>query len=165
MKSDMLEELYCRYHKEIFLYLFSLCRNKEISEDLCQDTFVKALLSLSEKHGNFRAWLYVVARNLWLNQAKFRNKETDQEELPELTVEDDILDNMITGEKHKLLYIAMQKLSPQKKEVLSLQYWSGLSQKEIAAVMHITSENVRVLSYRGKKDLKKILEENGYEIF
>ena len=50
MKNDALEELYLRYHKEILLYLYSLCKNMQLSEDLCQDTFVKALLSLSEKH-------------------------------------------------------------------------------------------------------------------
>lgn len=165
MENNLLEELYRQYHKEIYLYLYSMCRQYETAEDLCQDTFVKALLSLSMEHGNMRAWLYMVARNLYLNWAKRNSRETDMEDMPELAAEDDMLDNFIEGEKHKLLYIAMQKMSPQKREVLTLQYWGGLSQREIAAVMNITTENVRVLGYRGKKDLKKILEENHYEIF
>ena len=40
-----------------------------------------------------------------------------------------------------------------------MQYFSGMSQKEIAAVLHITPENVRVLAYRAKKELKKNMEE------
>ena len=165
MKHDALEELYFRYHKEILLYLYSLCRNMQLSEDLCQDTFVKALLSLSDKHKNVRAWLYLVARNLFLNSARDRKRETADEDIPERSVDDDMLDNMITAERSKLLYMAMQKLAPQKREILVLQYWGGLSQKEIAAVLKLSPENVRVLGYRGKKDLKKILEENGYEIY
>ena len=165
MKNDALEELYLRYHKEILLYLYSLCKNMQLSEDLCQDTFVKALLSLSEKHKNVRAWLYLVARNLFLNSSRNLKRETDQEDVPEEAVDDKILDNMISAERSKLIYKAMQKLAPQKREILVLQYWGELSQKEIAAVMKLTPENVRVLGYRGKKDLKKILEENGYEIY
>lgn len=165
MKNDVLEDLYFRYHKEILLYLYSLCGNRQLSEDLCQDTFVKALLSLSDKHKNVRAWLYLVARNLFLNSSRNLKRETSQEEICEQSVDDDTLDNMITAEKSKLLYRAMQKLAPKKREILVLQYWGELSQKEIAAVLQITPENVRVLGHRGKKDLKKILEEYGYEIY
>ena len=46
-----------------------------------------------------------------------------------------------------------------KREVIQMQYCGGMSQKEIAAVLHITPENVRVLAYRAKKELKKDLEE------
>ena len=165
MKSNILEELYLKYHKEVYLYLYSLCKQRETAEDICQDTFVKAMLSLTDKHENFRAWLYIVARNLYFNHSKRSGRETNIDEINDMPIEDDTLENMITGEKHRLLYKAVQKLSPQKREVLTLQYWGGLSQKEIAAVMHITCENVRVLGYRAKKDLKRILEENNYEIF
>lgn len=39
-----------------------------------------------------------------------------------------------------------------------MQYFGGMSQKEIAVILHITPENVRVLAYRAKKELKKYLE-------
>ena len=39
-----------------------------------------------------------------------------------------------------------------------MQYFGGMSQKEIAAILYITPENVRVLAYRAKKELKKYLE-------
>ena len=50
-------------------------------------------------------------------------------------------------------------LEIKKREVIQMQYFGGMSQKEIAAVLHITPENVRVLAYRAKKDLKRYLEE------
>ena len=52
----------------------------------------------------------------------------------------------------------MLRLSPEKRDIVLLQYFAGLRQNEISALMHITPENVRVTAHRAKKDLKKILE-------
>jgi len=45
-----------------------------------------------------------------------------------------------------------------------LQYFAGLSQRDIAAVLHLTPENVRVLAYRGKRELRSYMEGSGYDI-
>ena len=164
MNSVYLEELYLRYQKEIYLYLYSLCKNREVAEDLRQDTFLKAILSLPEDHTNVRAWLYLVARNLYFNYSKKKSREDELDAEAGLSVDDDMLDGIIEGEKNKLLYMAMQKLPRQKREILILQYWGGLSQKEIASTLGITTENVRVSGKKKKKELKKILEENCYDI-
>lgn len=164
MESGFLEELYLRYQKEIYLYLFSLCKNKEAAEDLRQDTFIKAMISLPDNHSNVRAWLYLVARNLYYNYAKKLSHEDELDAASDMSIGDDMLDGIIEGEKNKLLYRAMQMLPQQKREVLIIQYWGGFSQKEIASMLGITTENVRVSGYRAKKELKKIMEENGYDI-
>ena len=75
-----------------------------------------------------------------------------------------MIEHIIENEQRQLCYEALQSIGGVKKEVLILQYFGGLSQKEIAATLHITPENVRVLSYRAKKELRKFMEENGYEI-
>lgn len=61
MEKDILKQLYQKYRKEIYLYLYSLCKNSSLAEDLLQETFLKALLSLPDDHTNMRAWLYLVA--------------------------------------------------------------------------------------------------------
>ena len=68
---------------------------------------------------------------------------------------------MIENERKLQLYQALKKLDMKKREILLLQYFGDLSQKEIAAVLHITPENVRVLAYRAKKELKKYMEQQG----
>ena len=161
-----LQQFYERYQKEIYLYLRSLCNNPDLADDLLQETFLKALLSLPDSHTNVRAWLYMVARNLYFNYYKKEKLSTYDNEMQ--AVEDiggeDILTTIINDEKKLLLYRALNKLSSVKREVLELQYFAGLSQKEIAAVLRLSPENVRVLGYRAKKDLKQYLEGNGYEI-
>ena len=153
------------YHRELYLYIYSLCRNPEVTEDLLQETFLKALLSLPSAHTNVRAWLYMVARNLYLNYAKKEKSKVALEEAKELPSSDvDLAEQIIAKESNRILYRALQALSASKREVLVLQYFGGLSQKEIAAVMHISPENVRVLGYRAKKEIKKYMEANGYDI-
>ena len=110
-----------------------------------------------------RAWLYMVARNLFYNQQKKKSREilTEvQDYFPEKKTEENLLEKFLKEEKRRILYQAIRRLDIKKREVIQLQYFGGMSQKEIAAVLHITPENVRVLAYRAKKDLKKYMEES-----
>lgn len=71
----MLEALYQRYYKELYIFVFSLCGSESVTDDILQDTFLKALLTLKDSHTNMRAWLYMVARNLYYNYYN-RQKKT-----------------------------------------------------------------------------------------
>ena len=141
--NELFMKLYGAYQKELYLYLYSLCRNRHQAEDLLHETFLKALLALPDGHTNMRAWLYMVARNLFYNQQKKKSKEILTEEqnvVPEESTNGELLENILAEESRRLLY------------------FGGMSQKEIAVILHITPENVRVLAYRAKKELKKYLE-------
>ena len=162
MEQKLLTLVYEKYHRELYLYIYSLSRNHHIAEDLTQETFLKALLSLPEEHGNIRAWLYMVARNLFFNYREKASRNVSlEEEMERSDEEKDLLANMIENERKLQLYQALKKLDMKKREILLLQYFGDLSQKEIAAVLHITPENVRVLAYRAKKELKKYMEQQG----
>ena len=162
MEQKLLTLVYEKYHRELYLYIYSLSRNHHIAEDLTQETFLKALLSLPEGHGNIRAWLYMVARNLFFNYREKASRNVSlEEEMERSDEEKDLLANMIENERKLQLYQALKKLDMKKREILLLQYFGDLSQKEIAAVLHITPENVRVLAYRAKKELKKYMEQQG----
>ena len=162
MEQKLLTLVYEKYHRELYLYIYSLSRNHHIAEDLTQETFLKALLSLPEEHGNIRAWLYMVARNLFFNYREKASRNVAlEEEMQRSDEEKDLLANMIENERKLQLYQALKKLDMKKREILLLQYFGDLSQKEIAAVLHITPENVRVLAYRAKKELKKYMEQQG----
>ena len=165
MDNKLLKELYNKHCRELYLYIYSLCKNREVTEDLVQETFLKAMLSLSESHGNVRAWLYTVARNLYLNFAKKEKAKADIDQIKETPSDSPpVIEHIIENERRKLCFEALQSLEGAKREVLIMQYFGGLSQKEIATVLHLTPENVRVLSYRGKKELRKFMEAKGYDI-
>lgn len=168
MDNKLLQQLYKMYQKEIYLYLFSLCRNKSIAEDLTQETFLKALLSLRSDHTNIRAWLYRVAKNLYLNYREKEKSRVSLEDIKEDLIDEQAeksLNRLLVDERQRILYSALHKLPCLKREILTLQFFCGMTQKQIASLLNISPENVRVLAHRSKKELKIYLEENGYEIF
>ena len=163
MDKKILEETYRKFQKELYLYLFSLCQNRQLTEDLLQETFLKAFLSLSDSHGNIRAWLYAVARNLFYNHQKKAKKEVLSEDISDAQLTEDILDQILQEEKLKTLYDGIRKLDNRKQEVLQLQYFGCLSHQEIAAVLHLTPEHVRILAYRARKELKALMDKEYQE--
>ena len=85
----------------------------------------------------------------------------EQDYFPEKKADEDLLEKILEEENRRMLYKAIRRLEIKKREIIQMQYFGGMSQKEIAAVLHITPENVRVLAYRAKKELKKYLEKEG----
>ncbi len=117
-----------------------------------------------------RAWLYMVARNLYYNYYNRQKKQMTIESSDfehaalkvhtsgrEVLIQSDILEEVLHKEEKKQLLEAVSQLKGQKKEVILLQYFGDFSQKEIAAMLKITPGNVKVLSYRAKKELKEYL--------
>lgn len=167
MDNRLLRQLYQKCQKEIYLYLYSLCKNRDLAEDLVQETFLKAILSLPDDHTNMRAWLYMVARNLYFNYRKKESKNVSLEDIGDNLMDDmssEVLEHLLLDERRRLLYQALQHINESKREILTLQYFGGLSQKEIAALLRKTPENIRILAHRGKKELREYMEANGYDI-
>lgn len=165
MEPKAVDRLYSWYRKELLLYLCSLCGDRDRAEDLLQETFLKALLSLPEGHGNLWAWLYLVARNLWFSARRRERRETSLEDAPELVSSARALaEGLIEDERRRALYAALARLEPRRREILQMQYFGGLSPREIAAILRLTPENVRLLAHRGRKELRRILEEDGYDL-
>ena len=142
MDKDMLRQFYRRYADEIYLYLYSLCKSRETAEDLMQEVFLKALLSLPDQNENLRAWLYKVARNACFNELRNRKRELQSEHIEDISASareslqenssDNLVDELIRSEQRRFLYEAMLKLPDRQREILELFYFSELSIKEIA---------------------------------
>lgn len=167
MDNKLLKQLYEQYYREIYLYVFSLCNNTQVSEDLTQETFLKALLSLKDGHTNMRAWLYTVARNSYFNYRKKNAHASSTEEIEETLSDknaEEQLNKILDEERSIMLQRAMRKLEQRYREVLTLQYFCGMSQRQISLIMKTSPENIRVLAHRARQQLKKELEEMGYDI-
>ena len=164
MDRELLRRLYEHFSREIYLYLYSMCRDSQLSEDLMQECFLRAILSLPDEHTNMRAWLCRAARNLLTDHYRTR-RETLPLETAEVLPDRDRgpAAAFLYSERHRRLMELIGRLEPRRREVLSLQYYGGFSQKEIAALLHMSHENVRVLSLRARRELKKLMEEDGYD--
>lgn len=166
MKQDILAQAYTKYYRQIFLYVYAICRNHEMAEDITHDTFVKAVLAMDKSHTNFLAWLYTVGRNLCFNEMKKRSRELlfqsgDISELSDmLQGSDDLLNQFISEEDSRGLYRAIMKLPDVSRQAIVLRWFLDHTFKEIAEILGITEGNARVITHRAIQQLKKLMEES-----
>lgn len=155
MKQDEFADLYERYYQPIFLYAYSLTRSKEDAEDLTANTFVKALTTF--KSGNIQAWMYTVLRNEFFDLKRRRSREKICEDYPEdiLPDSDDVLQMYIQNEERKWLYEQINRLPERERELMLLTIQLGCPDREIAQILGITVEHVRVLRHRAKQQILK----------
>lgn len=164
MEKDILEQLYKKYAKQVYLYLYSLCHSHSLAEDLTQDTFLKAFCTLKTTEVKALPWLFTVARNLYLDEwrrEKLRSRK--EEEHKERQNEEDILGQLIKKEQNKRLYQMLQSLGVLEREAVVLYYFTGLSQEEISNVLKVSRSNIRVILYRARRKLKMLLNEDEQE--
>ncbi len=158
MANNNIEKIYQEHNKRIFLYIFSMCHNKHIAEDLTQETFVKAIVSLPENCSSVLPWLYKVASNLTYDYFREKKRYSDIETHTEI-IDFSFTDRLIAAEEYQLLYRCIQKLEENERKVITLHYFSGFKQYEIAAITGLSYSAVRVIASRARERLKKLIEE------
>ena len=159
MKSDVIEELFRKYYNEAFLYTLSICRNRELAEDIVQTTFFKALSTVDNGIKSFKSWLLTVCRNEYMTICRKRKKLSPDE--PDENIPDEnekVLETIIKKEEYRALYRAISLLPDIQREIVVLYYFSGIPLKSISEIIGKTESNTKVLMHRAKKKLKEILE-------
>ena len=158
--QDM-EQIYEQYFKTVNKYLFCLTHNNDISEELTQETFYKAVRKIDTYKGECKisVWLCQIAKNLWYDYRK-KNKKVIQVgeeslEIIEDSIEDSIEKKVISNDEKMLLYKKMQTLDEKTREVIYLRITGELSFKEIGIILNKTENWARVTFYRGKNKLKE----------
>lgn len=150
-----MEKLYIKYHRELYLYAFSLCKDHHLAQDLTSDTFFKAFLSLDDVN-YIKYWLFRVCKNLYLDLLK-QNREYSSENIIEKTLSnyETPLDKLIESEKNKYLYNSIINLNESYKEILVLYYFCGFSLKEISESRNTSEGSAKTMLFRARKRLKK----------
>lgn len=153
----MLEQLYKEHYRRIFIFALSSVKNEHTASDIAQETFLRALLSLDSNSRNPLAWLYKVADNLIIDH--FRSEKKVGELSDETPSDFSVADRYIKDEENRLLYRAIASLPDIDRKIITMFYFSGLSQREIAVVTGLSFVNVRVRMDRAREKLKKLLTE------
>ncbi len=153
-----IEQIYKEYFETVNKYLFCLTHNSDVSEELTQETFVKAVKKIDAYQGKceISVWLCQIAKNLYYDYLR-KNKENlnIDDYLFDLGEEDNLEDKVIEKEEKAKLHKQMQKLDEKTREVIILRISGELSFKEIGTVMNKTENWARVTFYRGKQKLKE----------
>lgn len=133
----------------------------QLSDDLAQDTFVKAYTHLSSFRGtaNFSTWLYRIAYNVWYDYTR-SHKDTQDLDTPSVARKNAQSGN--TSLKMDLLN-ALQILSGNERTCITLQLMDGFSIDKIAEVTGMAQGTIKSHLSRGKSKLASYLKQNGYD--
>jgi RNA polymerase sigma-70 factor (ECF subfamily) len=149
-------EIYDRFGLRINAYIRTITGNKQIAEDIFQETFIRFFQKVRSdfERGSLIGFLITIARNLCLNAKRDRihSISLDDIELPDLN------NNSIeTKEFSELLAMSLDLLDNEYREPIVLRYFDELRYDEIASIMGITAARARYLVFTGKQKLKHIL--------
>ena len=152
--------LYERYKRPLLGFFVGMVRDKELGEDLVQNTFMRILKykHLFRGDGDFRTWMFHIARNV--KNDHFRKNKITHEKVEKW--EDKIKDegNLMlewqSEDEQRMLAIAMDKLPEDKREILLLSKYQEKKYKEIGEILGCTEGTVKVKVFRALQDLRAI---------
>ena len=152
-----IEQVYKENFQTVYKYLFCLSNNIDISEELTQETFCRAVSKINTYRGacKISVWLCQIAKNLWYDYCKKNNKLIMTDEIIDVNMNDVTSEHLILKEEKMLLYKKIQKLDSSSREVIYLRITGELSFKEIGIILNKTENWARVTYYRAKKKLKE----------
>ena len=148
--NEAFDVLLLRHKTRLFNYIYQMVRDRDLADDIFQETFVKAITTIKQGRyndlGKFSAWLYRIARNLAVDSFRAEKNESalstdnadydilNRRELAEDTIEDVMVGLQIEEDLRRLI----DELPEVQREVLNLRYYKELSFKEIAELTGVS---------------------------
>jgi RNA polymerase sigma-70 factor (ECF subfamily) len=148
-----------RYWDRLYRWLCRLTRNGTVAEDLTQETFLKAFAGLKsfQAGSNFRAWLFRIAHNNFVNQRR-ANRHARVPLAPEIAEEPrGPVGETLSREALRLVAEAVSKLPSDFRGALLLRVEEDLSFREIAEILAITEETARWRVFKARQKLMALL--------
>lgn len=160
--KEAFASLYRATSTAIYAYILGYVKNPEDAKDLMQDTYIKIrnAAGIYEPYGKPLAWIYTIAKNLAL--MKLRKDSTHPQQ--ELDEADAIINNTAEqAENHIILQQALQVLSKEDYQIVTLHAISGMKHREIAELMNLSLTATLNRYNRALKKLKKQIGGEHYE--
>ncbi len=169
---ELLDRLIERYQYRLFRYLMVLTGNRNLAEDLFQQTWLRVLERGHQYNGRwkFEGWLFSIARHLVIDHSRHKQATSlDALQEPEegtapfqpASGEPSPFEQTAAGEYGQHLAAAMRELPAVYREVLLLRFQEELQLDEIARLLGTPLSTVKSRLYRGLEAARKLMEEAG----
>jgi len=172
--QDAYEELVRRYQPGLFKMIYQMIKNREETEDLVQETFIKAFKSL-ESYNNkyaFSTWLYKIAYNHSIDAIRKKKlrvfsidrpiKVKDGDVMPQICDDSSSPEReLMYREKKKIIHNYISLLPERYRRVIVLRHQEEYSYEEISKMLNIPIGTVKARIFRAREIIKKRLKEDG----
>lgn len=156
-ETELLGRLFERYGERLYRYCWRMNQNRQLSEDLVQEAFCRALRfrgSFRDGH-RFESWIYSILRNLQMDHWRRRKFEGEWDEGMEVAArETPANEDLNARQEVALLEAAMQRLTPAKREMLILARFEERSHEEIGEILGCEAGAARVRLHRALSSLR-----------
>jgi len=158
-------DIYDQYYERVRKFIFALVKDEWVADDLIQETFIKVQKNLNQvrDESKLSSWIFRIAYNLC--QDHFREISQSSKRDKALNEKKEILAEPLfqkTIEQHQMGECVQDKirLLPESYQTVMVLFdMMEFSHQEIAEILDISIENVKVRLHRARKKLKTILEE------
>ena len=168
-------ELIRRYERPVFSLVYRMVRDRELAEDLTQDTFIKVLTHIEKYRSEFKfsSWLFKIANNVAIDHLRRRQLDTiSMEGSPHATTPDlaeatsfelatqreTPLQELEARELGSEIERAIAQLRPEYRACILLRHVEDKSYEEIAATLDLPLGTVKTYLHRARHELRKLLE-------
>lgn len=152
------EDMYNFYYVKVFSFIFAQSHNKDLAEEITQNTFYKAFATDKLHRGDSSefTWLCAIAKNLLFEHFRKSKREScyEAETAADTSIESSLLSDETTFEIHKVLHM----LEEPYKEVFSLRVFGELTFQKIALLFGKTESWARVTYHRARLKINERME-------
>ncbi len=170
--NEAFDTLLKRHQSRVFSYILHIVKNKDLADDIFQETFVKAIMTIKQgryaENGKFSAWISRIAHNLiidYYRQEKSENTISADDDETDLLNRRDLCDEnvedlMVTTQIHNDVKRIVKALPDSQREVLVMRYYRNMSFKEIADATNVSINTALGRMRYAILNMRRIAEEN-----
>ena len=161
--TDSFAILYEKYVDKIYKFIYFKTSHRETAEDLCTQTFLKALNKLDTfkiaQKDYFSSWLYAIARNSVVDHYRKNNNrnEVNIDDVWDLSDDSNIEIDLDFKRKTELIASHLKNLSCEQREIIMLKIFEDLNYKEISLIIDKSEDACKMSFSRAIKALRKEL--------
>ena len=168
--ENCLQELITRHQRKILTSIYLLIKDRELANDIFQDTFIKVINTLRSgnynEEGKFLSWVLRIAHNLVIDHFRRQQKMPMVHDTEEYSLfdfiplsDENVEDKMISSQIHDTVRRMIDELPADQREVVIMRHYGNMSFKEISEVTNVSINTSLGRMRYALINLRKLVEE------